>query len=827
MPLPRPLCSRDRDDGTERIDAVDMKNVDDLNAEICNLQERLSRFAETGVRINESLEFDAVLQSVLDSARSLTSARYGVMTLLDDEGRVQDFLASGMTAEEAEQLWSIPDSWQLFEFLTNIAEPLRLPDLAEHVRALGFGGFDIPLPVGVFRFLAVPMFHQYAMVGHIFVGDKDSGDEFTPTDEETLVMFASQASLVIANARTHREERRSKADLETLIETSPVGVVVFDAFSGAIVSINRETRRIVKDLWSPGQSEEDVLHAVTAVRADGREFSMNETPMSDLLKAAETVRVEEIVLKVPDGRSVTTLINATPIRAEDGTVESCVVTLQDITPIRNLERLRADFLGVVSHELRAPLTTIKGSAATLIEEIDNLEPAEMLQFFRIIDEQTGRARDLVGELLQVARIETGTLSVRPEPVDPVEVIDEAKIRFVNGGGRDDISIDMDPRLPRVMADRRRIVQVLGNLLSNAEKFSPSSSIIRIAATRKELHVEFSVADRGRGIPADGLPHLFSTVSHRAAHPTDDESSGSGLGLQICKGIVESHGGRIWAESDGQGRGARFTFSLPAYQGEPADRKHNRAESSHDEADPRRQQSAEQILVVDDDPEVLRTVRRSLDQAGYFVVVTGNPEEVPNLMRENEPSLVVMDVMLPGTDGIKLMKQISATDDVPVIFLSAYHQDEVVVKAFDQGAVDYIVKPFSQSELLARIRAALRRQVFWRTTEPQGPYVRQGLSIDYDERRVAVHGRSVDLTATEYNLLYELSANAPRVIGYDELLQRIWGSRKERGRGLVRTVVKRIRQKLHDDAGEPQHIFTVPRVGYMMKRGDFDDDRVAE
>ncbi len=800
-----------------------MKTVDQLNQEIESLRERLSMFAETGVRINESLEFDAVLQSVLDSARSLTSARYGVMTLLDDEGQVHDFLASGMTAEEAEQLWLTPDSLQIFESLTNITEPLRVPDLVKHVHALGFAGFNIPLPVGVFRFLVVPMFHQDARVGHVFVGDKESGEEFTPTDEETLVMFASQASLVIANARTHREERRAKADLETLIETSPVGVVVFDASSGAMVSVNREARRIVEDLWSPGQSAEDALRAVTAVRADGREFSMNEIPISDLLKVAETVRVEEVVLNAPDGRSVSTLINATPIRAEDGTVESCVVTLQDLTPIKNLERLRADFLGIVNHELRAPLTSIKGSAATLMQAIEDLEPAEMLDFFRIIDEQTDRARDIVGELLQVARIETGTLSVRPEPVDPAEVIDEAKNRFVNAGGRDNVSIDLDPRLPRVMADRRRIVQVLDNLLSNAEKFSPGSSPIRISAARNELLVEFSVVDRGRGIPAGDLPHLFSTVSYRTAHATDADPGGSGLGLQVCKGIVESHGGRIWVESEGQGRGARFTFSLPVFLGESADGAYDRAGSAHDEADERRREYAERILVVVDDPEVLRSVRQSLERAGYAVVVTGDPEEVSNLMLEHGPRLVLLDVLLPGLDGIKLMKQISAIDDVPVIMLSAYRQDDVVAEAFDQGAADYIVRPFSQSELLARINAALRRRISWRTTNPRAPYARLGLSIDYDERRVDVHGQTVDLTPMEYNLLYELSANAPRVIGYDELLQRIWGSRRERGRGLVRTVVKRLRQKLSDDAGEPQHIFTVPRVGYRMMKADSDEE----
>ena len=317
------------------------------------------------------------------------------MILLDDDGRVQDFLSSGLTTEEDERLWLMPEGLRVLEFLTGISKPLRIPNVVEYVRALGFTEFSIPVPVGrACTFLALPIFHRGDRVGHVFVGDKDGGEEFTRTDEETLAMFASQAAQVIANARTYRAERRARADLETLINTSPVGVAVLDASTGAIVSVNREARRIVENLWSPGQTAEEVLAAVTVVRADGREFSTNETPMSDLLKAAETVRVEEVLLKVPDGRSVTTLINLTPTRAQDGTVESCVVTLQDLTPIENLERLRAEFLGMVSHELRAPLTSIKGSATTLIQTAEDLEPAEMRQFFRIIDEQTDRMRDL-------------------------------------------------------------------------------------------------------------------------------------------------------------------------------------------------------------------------------------------------------------------------------------------------------------------------------------------------------------------------------------------------------------------------------------------------
>ena len=183
--------------------------------------------------------------------------------------------------------------------------------------------------------------------------------------------------------------------------------------------------------------------------------------------AGEAVRAEEIVIKVPDGGSATTLVNATPIRSEEGEVVSVVVTLQDMTPLEEMERLRAEFLGMVSHELRTPLTSIKGSAA------------EMLQFFRIIGEQADHMRDLIGDLLDVARIETGELSVAPVAADVATLVDEARSRFQSGGGRNNLRIDLSPELPLVMADGRRIIQVLSNLLSNAARHSHEASAIGV------------------------------------------------------------------------------------------------------------------------------------------------------------------------------------------------------------------------------------------------------------------------------------------------------------------------------------------------------------
>ena len=793
-----------------------MKQADDQAREIAELRDRLSRLSQASLRINESLDFDTVLHGVLDSACSLTGARYGVITLLEDSGQVQDFVTSGLTPEEHRRFTDLPEGMMFFQYLSNIQEPLRLRDFHSHIRFLGLPEFQPPMAVSTpLPFLAAPIRHLGESVGAFYVGEKDV--EFTPEDEETLVMFASQAALVIANVRRHRDEQRARADLETLIDTSPVGVLVFDAKTGGVTSVNREARRIVSGLHMPDGSAEQLLDMLTFRRADGREISLEEFPLAQALSTGETVRAEEIVIEVPDGGSVTTLVNATPIRSDEGEVVSVVVTLQDMTPLEEMERLRAEFLSMVSHELRTPLTSIKGSAATLTEAASDLDPAEMLQFFRIIGEQADHMRDLIGDLLDVARIETGELSVAPAPADVATLVDEARSRFQSGGGRNNLRIDLSPELPLVMADGRRIIQVLNNLLTNAARHSHEASAIGVSAVREGYHVAVSVTDEGRGIAAERLPHLFRKFSRIDGEDRRRDIAGSGLGLAICKGIVEAHGGRIWAESDGPGLGARFTFTIPVAQDAGIGAANLPVRSR------RLERERECILAVDDDPQTLRHVRDALTNAGYAPVLTGDPEEALSLVEANDPHLVLLDLMLPGTDGIELMQGIRDMADVPVIFLSAYGQEETIARAFENGADDYVVKPFSPMELVARIKAALRKREAPEWAEPSEPFVLGELTIDYAERRVTLAGRLVPLTAIEYGLLFELSANAGRVMTYGRLLQRVWGLRGSRDSRRVRTAAKQLRRKLGDDANNPIYILNEPRVGYRMTKGETAED----
>jgi len=779
--------------------------------EIQELRERLTRLSEASLRITEDLDFNSVLQGALDSARSLTSARYGVITLHNDEGVVGDFLSSGMTADESNSLWTLPGWPSYFAYMNRLTAALRVPDLIGHFRTVGLPELHLPIDVGEkISFLGFPVLHRGERVGSIYLAEKEGGREFTREDEETLALFASQAAMAITNARQHREERRAKADLETLIDTSPVGVVVLDAATGTPKSFNQEARRIVDILRDPDQTPEQLLEVISFKRADGREISLKEFPIAELLRIGETVLAEEIVLEVPDGRSVSVLLNATPIRADDGEVDSVIVTLQDMAPLHELEHMRAEFLGMVSHELRAPLTSIRGSATTVLDASSELDPAEIRQFLRIIVDQSDSMRELISDLLDVARLETGTLPISAEPTDVAVLVDRARNIFLSGGGRNNLYIDVPTGLPLVLADRRRIVQVINNLLSNAFRNSPDNSVIGVSAVQDGIHIAVSVTDEGRGVPAEQLPLLFRKFSQARS---DGQGGDTGLGLAICKGIVEAHGGRIWVESEGEGLGTRFTFTIPTFGKTSVDSGASSAQL------PGETEGRESILVVDDDPQTLIYIRSALSESGYSPIVTASAEEALELLEENRPHLVLLDLMLPESDGIELMGEILAITDVPVIFVSAYGRDEVIAQAFSRGASDYIVKPFSPTELVARIRASLRRRDVVSQLELSEPYIVDDLRIDHSERRVRLAGRDVKLTATEYRLLHALAASGGGVVLHDQLLRRAWPAHKSPDVRTLRTHIRRLRRKLGDDGADPKYILAEPRVGYRLARSE--------
>jgi PAS domain S-box-containing protein len=614
--------------------------------------------------------------------------------------------------------------------------------------------------------------------------------------------------------RKQAEQKMEQERLQSLVNISPVGIFVADS-AGKVLVVNREAERIMGIPFSEAYALADYQRAVVVQRPDGTVIPPEKLAFRRALNKGETVRAEEVVLRLPGGRNVPALINATPFYGARGEIVGAVAAIQDMTPVEELERLRTEFLGMVSHELRSPLSAIKGSASLALGSPIPLEAEQARELFEAIDKQVDEIADLVANLLDVTRIEAGTLSVRPEPLDLGRVIEEAKSRFAGTGGTQEVRVHVPEGVPAVRADEHRIGQVLINLLNNAGSFSPPNAPISVSVEHDNHFVTVRVADQGLGVPREKLPQLFKKF---AQVQTEDRRAqpGTGLGLAICKGIVEAHGGRIWADSLGQGKGTTVSFTLPL----PASETNEAPEAARPEEDRSgkvaRRGEQLRILAVDDDPRILQYLRRALGEAGYGPIVSNDPVEAINILELEKPDLLILDVLFPGTSGFDVLKRIREFSAVPVIFLTGRDEEEDMVRALKMGADDYMTKPFSSSELLARIEAVLRRRLAPESTV-QRPYVAGDLVVDFAERAVNVGGRPVHLSAIEYKLLYELATHAGRVLTYEQILQRVWGSEYVGDSGLLRSSIRNLRRKLGDDGHNPRYVLTEIQVGYRMPK----------
>jgi two-component system, OmpR family, KDP operon response regulator KdpE len=224
-------------------------------------------------------------------------------------------------------------------------------------------------------------------------------------------------------------------------------------------------------------------------------------------------------------------------------------------------------------------------------------------------------------------------------------------------------------------------------------------------------------------------------------------------------------------------------------------------------------SSAKILVVDDAQQVRRVLRTTLAAEGYTVFEAGNGEEALNAVRASPPDIILLDVNMPVMDGLETCREIRRHSDVPIVMLTVRNAERDKVLALDAGADDYVVKPFGMQELLARIRAALRRRI---PAGKMAPFTSKDMTIDFDTRRVTAAGRDIHLTPKEFELLRQLVSNAGRPMTHRRLLQAVWGPDYGDEPEYLRVVVNQLRKKIEPDPSRPRYILTEPWVGYRFQ-----------
>ena len=764
--------------------------------------DRTAVVEDAALRVASVLDYYEAHQAVVDEARQIVGADYGILVTTNDASGHSAFVTSGFSSEERRNLSVVTEGPRLLAHLNQLPGTLRVPDITDYANSWGIS------PKGLFsvRFLGAPISYSDQRIGDFFLGRRMSLPEFSDEDEEILGMFLPYAGVAIANARLHVEERRARAELEFLIDSSPLGILVFDAKTGHLVKFNEEMRQLVGRLGGRERSLTNLLDTFTFRRPDGRDVPLEELPLAKALMCGETVRAEEIVIGNPEGGSISTLVNAKPIRSEDGDIVMVVCTVQDMTPLKEVERRQAEFFDKVSSRLRAPLTTIKGSTATLLGSSSLLDPSETLQFFQTIDEQADQMIDLVNQIMALARIESGGLSITPEATELEEIVNQAWAASAKERLGHFLETRLPKRLPRVHADRARLGYALTILLANAVRLSPEGSAIKVTASRSGMEVMVSVATEGEGIPEDQLDLVFTKYYRSAADDKSSRTVETGLAFAICKGIVEAHGGRVWAESDGLYRGTRFSFTIPVAPTET-----NSHRPPYAPALPPGRLAT--VLAVDGDAQTLTFVQEALAEAGFVALVTFSPGEAEHLVNTQKVQLMLLDAaLIRRKEGLSLLRR---TSEVAVIVMSNSGSNAEVEQAFEMGASDYIAKPFSADELMSRVGNTLLRRAAADTDEHSRTWSLDSLVIDYAKRAVSVAGRPAQLTTTEYNLLAELSLNAGRVLSQEYLMQRIWGQSVPGDSDVLRTYIMYLRKKLGDSARNPKYIFTEAGVGYRM------------
>ena len=450
-------------------------------------------------------------------------------------------------------------------------------------------------------------------------------------------------------------------------------------------------------------------------------------------------------------------------------------------------RMRTALLAAVSHDLRTPLASIKASVSSLRQTDVEWSEADEADLLATIEQNADRLDALIGNLLDMSRLHTGSLQpfLRPTAIDEVAP--------VAAGGLDDslrLEMAVPDGFPLVLADPGLLERVLANLFSNALRYSPAGRPPELHAVLDGGTVRLEVADHGPGVPDELKERIFEPFER-----VGDRHPGVGLGLAVARGFAEAMGGRIGA-FDTPGGGLTVRVTLPAAS---ADRTAMGASGPAS--------SMTRVLVVDDEPSILRALRINLSAREYDVSTAVDGTTGLAAVARDRPDVIILDLGLPDMDGTEVIHGVRGWTSIPIIVLSAWGQESQKVAALDAGADDYVTKPFGMDELLARLRAAVRRAA----PAPEEPVVATAdFTVDLAAKQVVrSDGSAVRLTPTEWQVLEILVRNSGRLVTQKQLLREVWGPSYETESNYLRVYLAQLRRKLEPEPSRPRYLLTEP------------------
>lgn len=528
-------------------------------------------------------------------------------------------------------------------------------------------------------------------------GRLESGDD----DEfgDLARAFNHMADVLMARESALREQNQALAGLnrrfESVLNAANDGIAMLDR-DGRFVLVNRRFGEILGTGRETldRQTLADIRPVLTARLAPAQRLP------DGLASDGANAGVGEDLLELAEPEQRTLQVYTAPVTGEDGQeLIGRIIALRDVTRERELDKMKTDFISVVSHELRTPLTSIRGYTELLLGgatgEINELQS----EFLEIIQGSTTRLSNLINDILDISRIESGRIVIKHEPIDYRRIV--ADVLTMLRQSADAKQIVMDAHLPEAMppvrGDSDKITQVLTNLVSNAVKYTPPGGRVDVTLERGENSVTTCVADSGIGIAPDDQKKLFQRF-FRADNTSTREAGGTGLGLVIAKTLVELLGGAIWIESE-TGKGSKFFFTLPL--------QHETDSSGLTAPVPLPDRGIGLVLVVDDDSYVRGLLQHALHRRGYGTLIAGDEADAQRKARLHKPDAITLDIMMPDMEGFALLRalrQDPATAHIPILIFSVV--GDPARGGLSLGAFSFLQKPLDPDRLAETISASL-------------------------------------------------------------------------------------------------------------------------
>ena len=513
----------------------------------------------------------------------------------------------------------------------------------------------------------------------------------------------------------HRAAAAARDRLAAIVDSSG-DAIVSKTLNGIVTSWNAGAEQLF-GYKSDEMIGQPIMRIIPSDRQD------EEAEFLRRLRAGEMIEHFETVRRTKDGRMLDISVTISPVRDETGAIVGAAKIARDITPRKLAEaelaqaleateeanRAKDNFLAILSHELRTPLTPALVAASEL-EGAPPSDPAVLRESVALIRRNIELEARLVDDLLDLTRITSGKLRIASEPLDLHAVLLDALAIAEPKLSEKNICVTNELAAHRhlVRGDAARLTQVFSNLLTNAAKFTPAAGLVAIrTANTDEGKLRIEVSDTGIGIAPDVLPKIFDPFCQGEVGTTR-RFGGLGLGLSLAKNLIDVHGGRIEAQSEGRGRGATFSVTLPALGATRLN-----AEDSADDVTPAAPAGSLRVLLVEDHEDTRHVLHQLMTRWGHTVTAAGAVAQARGAIAAGSFDLLLSDISLPDGSGIEVVAALREKSNAPAVAMSGYGMDADLARARAAGFTEHIVKPVGREslrELLAKVSATRDRQI---------------------------------------------------------------------------------------------------------------------